>query len=163
MERLAQRLDRVAERLEQPADDGLAISCRQDRNPCLEWQRLIGELLALLAAPAHRRAEVLGDRAREERRGDVGAVVDVWLEGRAGPTTADQPDRIDVEHESGRAARIGRLGVEDVRRAERQRARVDSTRALVEEVAEVGRGRPGERDRQQHPLAPGAARIPLAR
>jgi hypothetical protein len=69
------------------------------------------------------------------------------------PSAADEPDRIDIEQQCGRASPVGRLGIEDVSRAERQRARVHPTRARVEELAEVGRGRPGERDRQQHQLS----------
>lgn len=48
MERLARRLDCVAERLEQPPDDALAASCWQDRDGRLERRRLVGERLALL-------------------------------------------------------------------------------------------------------------------
>ncbi len=104
VERIAGRLDRVAERLEELADQDVAAPRGQDRDADLERQRLVGELLALLAPAVHRRAELVRDGHRQERRRDVRPVVDVRLERRPGPTPADESDRIDVEQERRGAA-----------------------------------------------------------
>jgi hypothetical protein len=59
-------LDGVSERLKQPTCERLAPADHDSRQPSLEGQGTVGELLALLAPPAHRRPEVLSDRAAQE-------------------------------------------------------------------------------------------------
>src|SRR5213078_204462 len=84
------------------------------------------------------------------RRRDVGPVVDVLIEKREADTAPDQADGVDVQEQGGRAALLVRLLVEDVRRAERQGEPLDAVRMLVQQEAEIRRGRPGECQCEQH-------------
>jgi hypothetical protein len=150
VERVVDRLDDVAERLEQLARDLLAAHDRRDREARLERQRLVGEAGARVAAPAHRRRERAREGDAQERRGDVRPVVHVLVDPPEADAAADQPDRVDVEQQRRRATLLRRLRVEDVRGAERQLAALHALRVLMEQEPEIGRGRAGEGDGQQH-------------
>jgi hypothetical protein len=146
--------DCVAQRLEQPPEEGFAAATGQHGQRSLERQRRFGQLRPFLAPAGQGAAEHLGDCHAQEGGGDVRAVVDVLFHGAplAGrpAAVADQPNRIDIQQQGGRAAvRVG-LGVNDVGLAEGERERLAAGRVLVQEVAEVGR-RPVRRcDRQEH-------------
>ena len=71
-------------------------------------------LLALLRPATHRRAEHARHCGREQRGGDVGAVVDVVGEHRAG--VADRLRRVDVEQRGGGAA-LGQSSMRTRRRS----------------------------------------------
>src|SRR3954447_17986033 len=118
VERMLDRADVVAERLEQPAEELLAPPRRQDRDPGLERDGPLRELRALLAAAAEGRTEHARDGDAQERRRHVGPVVHVLRESPAlarRPVTApDEPDRVDVEQQRRRATLRGRLRKEDV-------------------------------------------------
>ena len=94
------------------------------------------QLRPLLAAPRERRPEHLRDRDAEEGGRHVGPIVDVLLEGASlasgTPPTAHEPDRIDLEEQSGSAAVGLGLRVEDVRLPESEVERVRTERALVQ-------------------------------
>jgi hypothetical protein len=102
------RRNRVAERLEQPAEQRLAAAARQHRQADLQGDRLGGQFRPFLAPAAHGGAEQLRHGDAEKGRRRIGPVVHVAaqreLARRAGPAP-DQPDRIDVEHQ-GRAASL---------------------------------------------------------
>jgi hypothetical protein len=80
------------------------------------------------------------------------------IERRSRPAPADEADRIDVEKEGRSAALVRLLRVEDVRGSERQRARVYSTRVLVQEEAEISGRRLRECDGQEHVVVLAASR-----
>ena len=67
-----------------------------------------------------------------------------------GVTPRDERQRQRLRQEGGRATVLRCFRVEDVRRSERQRSRVHPTRALVQQIAEVGCGRLRQGDRQEH-------------
>jgi hypothetical protein len=98
------------------------------------------------------RPEHLGDGDAQERRGDVGAVVDVLCEQEVlvGVAAPDQPHGVHVEQQAGGAAVVADLGVVGVGGAEAQVERLELVRVLVEQVAQVARRAVGGGDRQQH-------------
>ena len=115
------RLDRVAQRLENGPEEPLAAPHGQDIEPGLQRDRRRRQLRAVLAAALKGRAEDLGDRHAQERRGDVGAVVDVLVEQPLRLALApDHAHRVHVEQQAGRASFGRRFRVENVRLAEAQ-------------------------------------------
>ena len=120
VERMLHCIQRVAERLEQPPRDLLTACDRQHRKPRLERQRLLGQFRPRIALSGHGCTEHARERNAHERRGNVRTVVDVLVEPSEPNATPDQPHRIDIEQQRGRAALLRHLGIEDVRRTERQ-------------------------------------------
>lgn len=105
------------------------------------------------AGAAQRGPEDLAERDREHRRRGIRAVVDVVGEtgGRAGEaTSADQPDRVDLEQQRGRAALVTGLGIEDVCRAHGHVEALHPVGVLVQQEAEIGRLRRGGGDGKEH-------------
>jgi len=138
----------IAERREEALQNLVATPAGERGDGRFKRQGLIHERRAILAVPGQRAAEDLGERHAEERGGDVRAIVDVLVRRRAAP--AHQPDRIDLQQERRRAARVGRLGIEDMRLTEGQAKALEAGRVLVQQVAEIGRGLVRGRNRQQH-------------
>ena len=116
VERVAVGLDRVAQRLEHRPQERLAAPHRQHVEPGLERDRRRRQLGPVLAAALEGRAEDLGDRHAQERRGDVGPVVDVLREQEPWPAPLPRtmPTGSTSSSRQARAAVVGRLGVEDV-------------------------------------------------
>ena len=153
VERVADGLDLVAQRLEDGPQEPLAAPHRQHVDPGRERDRRRRQLGPVLAAALEGRAEDLGDRHAQERRGGVGPVVDVLgqQEALVGVLAPDHAHRVHVEQQAGRAALGADLGVVDVGLAEAQVERLEPVRVLVQQVAQVGCRSVGRRDRQQHP------------
>jgi hypothetical protein len=144
--------DLVAERLEEPPEQLLAAAAGQSGDARGERQRRLGQRLAVPAAAVESAAEGLGDGDAEERRGDVGPIVDVLVEEGSAPRTpvAHQADRVDVEEQCRGAALALRLGVEDVRLAEGKLEALRAIGVLVQQVAEIGGGSLMASDGQEH-------------
>ena len=151
VERVSIGADRVAEGLEDGPEKRRAAADRQDVEPGLQGDRRRGQVGPGRAAALERRAEDLGDGDAQERRRDVGPIVDVLVR-RAlrGPLAADEADGVDVQHQGGLAAVGGGLRVEDVGTAEAQVVALEPIGVLVQEEAEVVGRRLRGRDRQQH-------------
>lgn len=122
IERDRRHLDLVAQGLEQPPHERFPTARRHDGQPGLERNRGRCQLLVPLARARHRALEDVDQRDRQERRRDVRPIVHVLGEREAAHAAAapNEADRIDVEQHCRRAARLGRLRVEDARLAERQ-------------------------------------------
>ena len=129
-----------------------AAAAAQRRHVDAERDAAVGELGLGVAAAGQRGPEGLLEGHREHAGGRVRAVVDVLGELAAARfgLAADQGDGIDLEQQRGGAAPGRRLGIEDVRRTRRGVERLQPVGVLVQQVPEVGRGRPGGGDRQQH-------------
>ena len=138
---------------------------RQRRAGTLRVERdaFRGQVGARVAAAGERGAEGLLDRHREQAGGGVRAVVDVLGElGVAALVLVppDQGDRVDLEQQRGRAPLRRRLRVEDVRLTSGNGERLQPVRVLVQQVPQVGRGRAGGGDGQQHmPLSLARSRL----
>lgn len=94
-----------------------------------------------LAAPRERGAEYIGQRHAQERRANVGPIVDVLLKGaplagRALPTTHES-DRINLNQQSRSAALRLNHRVENMRLAEAKVEHLRMARVLVQEVAQI--------------------------
>ena len=106
VEFVAGRFDRVAERLEQRAEERFAAAAGNSRESCFERQLGRREVGFPLASTAQRGVEPARKHDREQRRGDVRPVVDVLVLGAAlAAAAADHSDRVDVEQD-GRRARL---------------------------------------------------------
>src|SRR5205823_5674627 len=79
VERVGLRGDRVAERLEELAEEAFAAAAGEDRELRLERERSFSQLGAVAAAAGEGAAVELGDGDAQERGSDVGPVVDVLL------------------------------------------------------------------------------------
>ena len=160
VERQSSRVDVVAERSEDVGEKPLAAAHRQSIKSGLERNRRCRQLGPILRAAVHRRAEDLGDGHAEERRRDIGTVVDVLIERPLSPLAgaANQSDRIDFEHQARGAAFGRRFRIEDVRLAEGQVERLESIGMLLQQVAEVGRRGMRRRQREQHGRPSGSSR-----
>ncbi len=148
VERMGLGRDRVAERLEEAAQDPLAAAAGEGRQADVEGERLPHQLRPRLAAPGAGGVEDPRDRHRQERRGDVRAIVDVLIERPAG--AAHQTHGIDVEQQRHRAGALRRLRIEHVRPPEREVERLHPVRVLVEQEPQVGRRDVRGADGQQH-------------
>jgi len=100
-----------------------------------------------------------GDSQHGRRR--VGAVVDVLGEAEGGPPAwigagppTDEGDRVHLEQQGGCAAFLGGLGVEDVGRSDGEVERLHLAGVLVQQEAEVRRGRGGRGHGEQHGADP---------
>ena len=101
----------------------IETAARDGRDAGRQRERHLHEFRPLPAAAVQGRAEHLGDRHAQERRGRKGAVAHVLVE----VAVPDQGDRVHVQQQGCRAA-IGRgLRVVGVGRAERQRERSPRT------------------------------------
>ena len=153
---------RVAQWLEQPAQESVAAPARQDGDMRLERNRLRHQVRTLLALALEGAAEHTRDRDAQERRGDVGPVVDVLLQQAAlafGPSlAADEPDRVDVEQERRRAALSRGLGIEDVHSSQRQVERLRPSRVLVQQEPKVRRRALRRCHLEQHFIRPRSPR-----
>jgi hypothetical protein len=149
VERMARRFDGVPQRLEDFVQEALAAAHGEGVEACLQRDRGGHEVGAVLALAVERRAEHLGDGDAEERRRDVGPVVDVGSQ-REALLAARQADGVDLQQQAGGAALLGGFGVEDVGRAESEVEGLEPVGALVEQVAEVGRRPVGGGDGQEH-------------
>jgi hypothetical protein len=145
IERHRARVDSPAERREEALGELRPAAARERGHLDLERDRPGRQLGAGVAAPVHRGPEQLPDRDREQAGGGVRTVVHVLPEGESllrlpapGP---DQRDRVDLEQDGHRAAFVGRLGVEDVRRAAGDLDRLRSRGVLVQQEPEIARGR----------------------
>ena len=104
--------------------------------------------------PGQRRAEHLRDSATlRNDEATYGRSLTYWSSASPSPAAAaaDQPDRVDLEQQRGRAAL--RRSPPGRRRAPCRTAAsnaCDAVRVLVQQEAEVGRGRVGGGDGQQH-------------
>jgi hypothetical protein len=137
-------LDLVAERAEQPRDHVLAAAAGEHGKRGLQGDGGGGRLGALPAASGHGATEDVGNGDAEQRRGHVRPVVHILGKGAALTRRAllppDQAHGVDVQEQSGRAALIGGLRIEDVDLTEVQAEGLQPRRVLVEQEAEVGRG-----------------------
>ena len=115
-------------------------------------QGLVNEFRSFAAPTAQGAAEDARDGDAHEGRRGIGPVVDVVRRHRA--ATAHQRDGIDIEQQRHRAPIFRRLGIEDMRLAERQFERLDPCRILVQQESQVRRGAMGGRDREQHGSVP---------
>ena len=156
LERLAACVDAPAEGAEDTVGERGAAAAAQGRNPDLQRDAGGGQVRAGVAAAGERGAERFLDRHREQAGSGVGPVVDVLAEfAVAVLVAADQRDRVDLEQQRGRTPLRRRLRVEDVRLTSRYGERLRPVRVLVQQVPQVGRGRAGGGDGQQHtPLCP---------
>ena len=158
------RFDRIAERLEQRAEERLAAAAGHSRETCFERQLGRRELGFLLASAAQGGVEPARKHDREQRRGDVRPVVDVLvLSAALAAAATDHSDRVDVEQHGRRAGRLGRLRVEHCRVAERELPRVHMLRMLVQQESEVGRRLMRRSDGQEHELVGSQDRHPVYR
>ena len=145
------RFDRVAERFEQRTQEPFAATAGDGCKTCLQGQLGRRKLGFALASPGKGGIEPAGKHNREQRRGDVRAVVDVLVLGTALAATAtDDSDRVHVEENRCRAAVVRRLRVEDCGVTERELASVHVLRVLVEQEPEVGGGPVSRSDGQEH-------------
>ncbi len=134
----------VTQGLEQAAQERFTAATRQHRDPRLQRKRRLGESRPLLAAcRPGRRPEDARDRDAEERRSDIGAIVDVLFQRMPG---ADGPRRLrtrPIGSTSSSSAAVQRswagFGIEDVRAAEREREGLAALGILVQQVAQIGR------------------------
>jgi hypothetical protein len=128
--------DLVAEGGEQPRDHVLAAAASQHGKGGLEGNGGGCRLGTLPTASGHGAAEDVGDGDAEQRRGDVRPVVHVLGKGAALSRRAllppDQADGVDVQQQSGSAALVGGLGIEDVDLTEVQAEGLQPRRVLVE-------------------------------
>src|SRR5262245_15642754 len=150
VERVVDSVDVVAEWLEEPPQHTFAAGAGKRREMGAQRDRRLRELRPRLRPPGQRGREDAGDRDAEERRRDVRPVVHVLVEARELHAAADEPDRVDVEQQRSRAALVACLGIEDVRLTKGQRERLQTLRALMQQVAQVCGRTVGCRDRQQH-------------
>ena len=98
VEFVARRFDRVAERLEQRAEERFAAAAGNRCEPCLERQLCGREVGRPLASAAKCGVEPTRKDDREQRRGDVRPIVDVLILGAALAAAAtDHSDRVDIE------------------------------------------------------------------
>ena len=141
IERVADGLDFVPERLEHRPQEPLAAPHRQHTQSGFERDRGRDQLRAVLAPALQGRPEHLGDGDAQERRGDVGAVVDVLCQEEVlvGVATPDQSHGIHVEQQGGGAAVLADFGVVGVGGAEAQVERLELVRVFVQQVAEIAR------------------------
>ena len=84
VQRIADGLDLVTERLEDLVDEVLAAPARQDFERGDQRDRRAGKFRTFLGAAIQGRAEHLGNRHAHERGGDIGAVIDVLGQRRVG-------------------------------------------------------------------------------
>ena len=136
----ARRLDLVAERLEDGAEEALAAAHRQGIEAGFQRDGLRRQFGPVLAAPVEGGAEHLGDGHAQERRRDIGTVVDVGSEGEGGGVAARQADGIDFQEQARRAALLGNLRVEDMGRAGGEVERLQAAGVLVQQIPQVGSG-----------------------
>ena len=152
VQRIPDGLDLVAQRLEDFVQEVLAAPARQHFERGDQRDRRAGQFGAFLGAAIQCRAEHLGNRHAHERRGHVGPVVDVLGQDRLG-NAAPAPHhrhRVHVQQQGGRAAVLGRLGVENVGLPETERKTLAAGRVLVQQVAEIRGGPVRRRKCQQH-------------
>ena len=110
-----------------------------------------GQAGPVFAAPAQGRPEHLRQGHREERRGGVGAVVDVLRQRPPlAPRAPDQSDGVHVQQQGRRAGVVRDFRVEDVRLPERQFKRLRTGGVLVQQVAQIGGGVLSRANSQQH-------------
>jgi hypothetical protein len=79
----------------------------------------------------------LRDGDREHRRGDVGSVIDVLVEGALAALSPDEGNRVDIEKQGGGAAGVGCLGVENVGVPKGKGERLHLGGVLVQKIAQV--------------------------
>ena len=134
-------LDGIAQRLEHPPQEPLTAPDGNDMHPGRERDRGRRQFGPVIAAALERRAINLRDRHTQERRGDVGSIVDILGEKALGRSLATHdPHRVHVEQQARRTAIVGHLGVEDVRPTEAQVVALEPRGVLVQQVTEVGGG-----------------------
>jgi hypothetical protein len=138
-ERNRHRLDLVAEWGEQRAEERLAAAGREHGKPGYQRNGRVGQLRTLTALALERRAKHVSDGDAQERRPDVGPVVDVLLERatftRRAATGAYERHGIDVEQKGDRRSRGRRFGIEYVRSPERLLEHLHTVRMLREQVS----------------------------
>ena len=108
-----------------------------------------GQFRPIFASFPKSAAVNLRDGDAQERRRDIGPIVDVLIEGMHLPI-AHQADRIDIEEQRGRAALGCRFGIIDMGLPERERKRLHLRRVLMEKKTQVGGGNVGGRKCQKH-------------
>ena len=93
-----------AQWLEEPAQKTLTTAAWQHRDLCVQRNRSRGKLGSVFASATQGTAKHTGDCHTEERRCDVGSIVDVLIQRASfacGPfAITDQANQIDVEQES---------------------------------------------------------------
>ena len=152
VELVARRLDRVAERLEQRAEECLAAAAGNSREPRFERQLDRRKVGLPLASTAQRGVEPARKHDREQRRRDVRPVVDVLILGTALARRGHGPSRPDRRRAARPPCRRSSVasGIEDRGAAERKLPRVHVLRVLVQQESEIG-GRPvGRSNGQEH-------------
>ena len=151
VELVARRVDRVAERLEQRAEECLAAAAGNSRETCFERQLDRRQVGFPLASTAQGRVEPARKDNREQRRRDVRSVVDVLILGATlAAAASDHPDRIDIEQDGGSAGVVGGLRVEDRGAAERKLPRVHVLGMLVQQESEISGRLVGCSNGQEH-------------
>ena len=154
IQRMPRGIDRVAQRLEQTAEQDFAAATRHDAEPRGQRNGALGQLGALIAPARQSRSEYARDGDAHERRRDVGPIVDILLQkkplARRAAAIANQADRIDVEQQRGGTPVRVDLRIEDVRLAEGQIERLASVRVFVQQIAQVAGRSVGCGNGQQH-------------
>ncbi len=148
------RLDLPAERREQLARKAAAAATRQRGDADLERDRRVRERLVGLEGARHRRGEHPLHGRCQQGRGRVRAVVDVLTQGEVAgggaAGVARQLQGIDLKQQCRGAALLRRLRVEHVGRAYRQVEGLRAVGVLVQQKAQVRRGRVRGGDGEDH-------------
>src|SRR5690349_16050268 len=136
---MSSRFDRIAERLEQRAEELFAAAARNRRESRLERQLGGREVRLPLASAGKCGVEPTRQHDREQRRCDVRPVVDVLvLRAAFAAAASNHSDWINVEENGGGARFLTRLRVEDRRVAKRELPRVHMLGMLVQQESKIG-------------------------
>src|SRR6266567_169747 len=141
IKRVMRRDDVVAQRFEQAPEKCLAPAAGEHRDLYLQRQDLFGKLRPFFTGSGQGAAKYPGDGYAQERRCDVGTVVDVLVQ-RArlvprSPTVSHQAHGVDVQQQSCSTAIRRHLRVKNVSLAKRQFEGLASRRVLVKQIPEI--------------------------
>jgi len=139
VERPANDLDLIPERLEDAAQESLTAANRQDVDSCGKRDCGRRQRRPILAPTLERGAKHLSDGHAHEGRSGVRPIVDILREQEVliGVLAADHADRVNVEQQARGAALRADLGVIDVGLAEAHVKGLEALGMLVKQVAQI--------------------------
>jgi len=145
--------DGIAQGFEKFAQYGFAAAAGENGYFAVQGHGCIYQFGSFFALAVQGASKGFGQCGAHEGGADIGAVVDVLVQGEAAFSSSFAPDKgdgIDIEQQGGGAFFRGGDGVEDVYDARAEGGGLAAVRVFVEEVSQIRGGLICRRQGQQH-------------